>query len=256
MTAGLPDGTDIAADPADTAPPPDGAHPFPVDTVPSRAPAGAVGIGAGLRAAMLVALSLVAGNVVGDELRLVGTRVQMPDPEGRSQAVFERGSGETIALRPGESVAGCRLIEVAARAARLRCADGAVTVELREGLADRRAAGPREESGPAATYAVTLPREAFPFARTGHGQLPSQLSLEPAIVDGRLRGYRIAWIREGGDFHRLGLRNGDVIVSLNGAVARDPGTLVQAVNELRGVTRFELGLEREGEHIEYSYRLR
>jgi hypothetical protein len=256
MTAGLPDGTANAADPAETAPPPDGAYPLIVETASSRAPAGAVVVGAGLRGAMLLALTLIAGSAAGDELRLVATRVQMPDPEGRSRAVFAQGSGETIALRPGESVAGCRLIEVAARAARLRCADGAVTVELREGLADRRAAGPREESGPAASYAVTLPREAFPFALPVHGQLPRQLSLEPAVVDGRLRGYRIAWIREGGDFHRLGLRNGDVIVSLNGAVARDPGTLVQAVNELRGVTRFELGLEREGEHIEYSYRLR
>lgn len=201
-------------------------------------------------------LLLLAATAGGDELRLVATVIQTPDPDGRSRAVFEDGAGVQTALTPGEAVAGCRLLEIAAKTARLGCADGAVTLRLREGLDARRAGGARAASGPRASYEVSLPREEFSFALEDRQRLVSQVSLEPAVDAGRLYGYRIAWLREGGDFHRLGLRDGDVILSLNGVEARDPGTFVQAVNALRGATSFAVGVERAGERIEYSYLLR
>jgi type II secretion system protein C len=102
---------------------------------------------------------------------------------------------------------------------------------------------------------VSLPRDDFQFALEDRQRLVSQVSLEPAVADRRLYGYRITWLREGGDFHRLGLRDGDVIVSLNGVQAGDPGTFMQAVNGLRGTTSFALGVERDGAQIEYSYLL-
>jgi general secretion pathway protein C len=203
------------------------------------------------------ALCLLAGAASGGELRLVATNVVRPDPEGLSRAVFADPGGRQRVVTPGEQVAGCTLLGVARKAVRLRCADGAVEVVLWAGLptpAGARADGAPPEVAPA-SYQVSLPREAFAFALADRQRLVSQISLEPAVSDGRLYGYRIAWVREGGDFHRLGLRDGDVVVRLNGVRAGDPGTFMQALNGLRGSTSFTLDVEREGERVEYAYLL-
>ena len=81
------------------------------------------------------------------------------------------------------------------------------------------------------------------------------MSLEPAVRDGMLEGYRVAWLDPEGDFRRLGLRPDDVIVSLNDVPATTPGAFMQAVSGLRGRSSFRLAVERSGELIGYSYLL-
>ena len=76
---------------------------------------------------------------------------------------------------------------------------------------------------------------------------------EPEVRDGMLSGYRVAWIDPGGDFRRLGLKEDDVIVSLNDVSAARPGAFMQAFNGLRGQPGFHLSLERSGALIGYTY---
>ena len=207
--------------------------------------------------AALLAGPLLLGTAMADELQLVATTVVRPDPGGMSRAVFADAAGRQTIVKAGGRVAGCRLDEVGRKMVHLRCADGAVTVVLWEGL-PRQAVRPADASPGSetpASYRVSLPRDDFQFALADRQRLVSQVSLEPAVADSRLYGYRITWLREGGDFHRLGLREEDVILSLNGVRAGNPGIFMQAVNGLRGTTSFALGVERDGSQIEYSYLL-
>ena len=207
--------------------------------------------------AALLAGPLLLGTAMADELQLVATTVVRPDPGGMSRAVVADAAGRQTIVKAGGRVAGCRLDEVGRKMVHLRCADGAVTVVLWEGL-PRQAVRPADASPGSetpASYRVSLPRDDFQFALADRQRLVSQVSLEPAVADSRLYGYRITWLREGGDFHRLGLREEDVILSLNGVRAGNPGIFMQAVNGLRGTTSFALGVERDGSQIEYSYLL-
>ena len=106
-----------------------------------------------------------------------------------------------------------------------------------------------------AEYQVTLPKKAFIPAISERQRLASQISLEPAVRDGMLQGYRVAWVDQEGDFRRLGLRAEDVIVSLNDVPATSPGAFMQAVSGLRGQSSFRLVVERSGDVIGYSYLL-
>jgi hypothetical protein len=158
--------------------------------------------------AALVAGPLLLGAAMADELQLVATTVVRPDPGDMSRAVFADASGRQTIVKAGGRVAGCRLDEVGRRLVHLHCADGAVTVVLWEGLPRRTGgrAGDLPGSETSASYRVSLPRDDFEFALADRQRLVSQVSLEPAVADSRLYGYRITWLREGGDFHRLGLR--------------------------------------------------
>ena len=95
--------------------------------------------------AALLAGPLLLGTAMADELQLVATTVVRPDPGGMSRAVFADAAGRQTIVKAGGRVAGCRLDEVGRKMVHLRCADGAVTVVLWEGL-PRQAVRPADAS--------------------------------------------------------------------------------------------------------------
>jgi type II secretory pathway component PulC len=86
-------------------------------------------------------------------------------------------------------------------------------------------------------------------------QLTAQVNLEPVIRDGSVYGYRIAYLRDGGDLAALGLVANDVIVAVNGGPIDTNGPFVQALDYLDppflGSVSFEL--ERRGDRRQVTY---
>jgi type II secretion system protein C len=203
------------------------------------------------RVFLSLVILLASGLASGEDIRLVATVIVDPDPGSASRAVFER-DGRQIRIGIGDAVGGCTLAGVTDKQVLLDCADGMVTLMLRSGINAMRVT---EQHRQTARYQVRLPRREFLFALDDHQRIASQLSLEPYVKAGYLYGYRVAWLKPGGDFHRLGLRMEDVIISLNGVRASEPGAFMQAVNSLRGQANFGLGIDRDGSLIEYAYLL-
>lgn len=203
------------------------------------------------RIPIAVACLGLAGLAVAGEYRLLGTIVLSPDADRPSHAVFETEDGRQLIVDSGQRIGGCRLASVSVRTALMDCAGGSISVALRSDLRATSA----EPARRTAEYQVTLPREAFLVAVSDRQRMASQMSLEPAVRDGMMLGYRVAWLDPDGDFRRLGLRPEDVIVSLNDVPAATPGAFMQAVNGLRGQSSFHLAVERSGELIGYSYLL-
>jgi type II secretion system protein C len=196
-------------------------------------------------------LMLFCGIASGEDIRLVATMIVDPDPGFASRAVFE-SDGQQIKLGVGDAVGGCTLAGVTDKQVLLGCADGMVTLTLRSGIFGVYSIA---RHGEIARYQVRLPRGEFLLALDDHQRIASQLSLEPYVRAGLLYGYRVAWLKPGGDFHRLGLRTEDVIISLNGIRASDPGAFMQAINSMRGQADFGLGIDRDGSLIEYAFLL-
>lgn len=86
-------------------------------------------------------------------------------------------------------------------------------------------------------------------------QLRAQVNVEPVIRDGGVYGYRIAYLRDGGDLAALGLAPDDVIVAVNGRPIDPNGPFVQALDYLDppflGSVSFEL--ERRGDRRQVTY---
>jgi type II secretion system protein C len=205
-----------------------------------------------MQVAILFPLLVLATGIVGDQdARLVATFVVEPDPNFSSSAVFEI-DGRQLTRRVGDLVGGCSLIAVGEKNAELRCADGELNMTLLSGVA--LAADPQRDSV-GERYQVQLPRMAFQSALLDRQKIAGQVSLEPYVRDGYLYGYRIAWLKPGGDFQQLGLLREDVITSLNTVPASQPGAFMQAVNGLRGQSSFSIAVDREGERIDYTYLL-
>ena len=196
----------------------------------------------------VLAMSWTAG-VGAAELRLVGTVSLSEGGPGDSHAVFETGTGEQQTVRIGQQVGGCRLAAVRQRSAVMECAGGSMSLVLQSGLGPTREP---VETAPA-RYRITLPRADFAVVLEDRQRVSSEVALEPAVRDGWLYGYRVAWLEPGGQFHRLGLQADDVVVSFNGVPASTPGAFMQALGVLPELGGFQLTVERSGGLIEYSY---
>lgn len=200
---------------------------------------------------MAFLLAGLANPASGADYRFVGSTMLSPETEGPSHAVFETPDGRQLIVDAGQQIGGCRLASVAEQTAMMECADGWITVALRSGLAGRDAPSLRR----AAEYRVKLPRDEVFAGPADRRRAPSQLSLEPEVRDGMLSGYRVAWLDPAGDFRRLGLKEDDVIVSLNDVSAARQGAFMQAVDGLRKQSSFHLAVERSGALIGYTYLL-
>lgn len=200
-------------------------------------------------------MTLVAGWAPGapaaETLRLVGTVYLSPGDGMPSHAVFETADGRQLIIDIDQEIDGCRLAKVDRSQATMDCAEGLISLTLRSDLSGP----PPAQEIHGDVYQVTLPGGSFALAARGRQGTKHQLSLEPAVRGGSLYGYRVVWLERGGDFYRLGLRENDVVVSLNSTPANIPGPFMQAVSGLRGQTAFQLTVERNGRLIAYSYLL-
>ena len=87
-------------------------------------------------------------------------------------------------------------------------------------------------------------------------QLFTQIRAVPHFEGGQSIGFRLFAIRRGSLFDKIGLKNGDIITSINGTEMTDPGRAMGLMQELRDVcepSRFSHPKSAAGgAHVQYS----
>jgi general secretion pathway protein C len=80
--------------------------------------------------------------------------------------------------------------------------------------------------------------------------------LLPNFVDGKQEGFAISEVVSDGLYHSLGLKNGDVLLKVNGLEISNPEVAIQAMSALKGMNRVNLDIVRSGKNMSMSYQLR
>ncbi|WP_176758747.1 type II secretion system protein GspC [Thiohalorhabdus denitrificans] len=89
--------------------------------------------------------------------------------------------------------------------------------------------------------------------------LPSLLRQAKAVphrVNGEPAGFRIVNIQSGSIYEDLGLREGDVVKSVNGQDIRTPSDALGAYRELKNADEYKVRLERDGQEQTLNYSVR
>lgn len=73
------------------------------------------------------------------------------------------------------------------------------------------------------------------------------LRVQPANVNGQMRGYRVYPGRDRSVFTAAGLRPGDLVTQINGIQLDDPARAVQMLGDLSQATNFSVVIERAGQ---------
>lgn len=77
----------------------------------------------------------------------------------------------------------------------------------------------------------------------------------PSVGSGRPRGFKVYAIRPCSLPEQLGLRNGDLVVSINGVAPLTPDSLLASFKTLRKATDFTVRIERKGQIVTQLYHL-
>jgi general secretion pathway protein C len=80
--------------------------------------------------------------------------------------------------------------------------------------------------------------------------------LLPNFENGKQKGFKISEVIPDGLYHNLGLRDGDILLRVNGLSISNPEVAIQAMSALRGMNRVNLDIIRNDENLSMNYQLR
>jgi S1-C subfamily serine protease len=80
-------------------------------------------------------------------------------------------------------------------------------------------------------------------------RLVSQITLVPEVADNRLTGYRVSYLAPDGDIAGMGIRENDLILSVNGAPASEPAGFVRSIDSLAEQTAFSIQIVRDNQLV-------
>lgn len=87
-------------------------------------------------------------------------------------------------------------------------------------------------------------------------QILTDARLLPNIVEGRQEGFKMSEVVTGGIYHSLGLKNGDILLKINGLEISNPEVAMQAMSALKGMNNVSLDIIRNGQNLSMNYRMR
>lgn len=98
-----------------------------------------------------------------------------------------------------------------------------------------------------------VPRAEVDSALENMSQLFTQIRAVPHFEGGQSVGFRLFAIRRGSLFDRIGLKNGDIIRSINGNEMNDPSKAVALLQELRDASNLDVDITRNQQPQKLTY---
>jgi general secretion pathway protein C len=211
----------------------------------------------GFPAGQLTPISSESSKTPATDITLIGTVSGRKDV---SYAIFMDKSGQQEVFKIGDSVFGIGFlnkvdkdrvfIKSLGNEIEILFADIAVIENVKTDK--KQPAGFVRQMGDS-TYVVDQQKIQQALERTE--QILTDARLIPNIADGKQSGFILQEVKNGGIFHGLGMRNGDVILRVNEYNISNPEAALQAFTALKGMDRVQLDIIRSGTKMTMTYML-
>ena len=214
------------------------------------------------------------------KLRLVGAVMSPGYPEWSFAAISGTTDGKTMLYREGSTVDGSRVLAVQSSSVVVSGSSGACQLLMfdeEEAAArapappaqparaarkpgDARNAGLSEEELDDGIEKVTdtrfnIQRSLVDKALANQGSLMKTARVIPHEEDGRVVGVKLYGIRRNSLLGRLGVRNGDMLRTINGFAMASPDTALEAYSRLRSADKLTLAVKRQNKELTIEYNI-
>ncbi len=186
------------------------------------------------------------------KLRLVGTNVSRG---GSSFAIIENTANkeQDVFDLNGTVFEQAKLVEILPERVKLD-RGGNIEVLLLEESADQGgASGTTEDSG---RTEFTVAEDELNNELANLPRLLSQARAVPYFRNGKSVGMRLFAIRAQSLYEKLGMKNGDIVKSVNNNSLADPTQALKLFEQLKSERSISVKLEREGQDIDLNYTIR
>ena len=101
-----------------------------------------------------------------------------------------------------------------------------------------------------------IDRASFDALIDNQAALASSVRGGPEMVDGKMVGVKLAFVRPGSVLDKLGLHTGDRLTKINGAELTSPERILELYARLRTAPRFAFEVVRGGAAMQIDYEVR
>ena len=220
-----------------------------------------------------------APNCTG-KLRLVGSVMSPGDPEWSFAAITGTSEGKTMLYREGSSVDGSLVLAVQSSSVVVSSSSGACQLLMFDEEEGAVASTPTPTKKPARAPGAARGRNAglsdaeldegiekitdtkFNIQRSlvdkalaNQGSLMKTARVIPHDENGRVVGVKLYGIRRNSLLGRLGVRNGDMLRTINGFDMASPDTALEAYSVLRTADKLTLAVKRQSKEVTIEYNI-
>ena len=182
-------------------------------------------------------------------LRLVGTTVF---GEKSSVIIEDLTKGTQGFYRLGDSIKGFKLTKISQDSATLIKKDQELVLKLAKG----------DVSPPSGEFARRIGKDSWALSADKITDMVSNINQYAGQViafqhyeNGKLSGFQIRHLKQGNDFEKMGIENGDIIKRVNGLEVNDLSDILKAVYQLSNDTTFRVEVERNSQAKTLNYQL-
>lgn len=209
--------------------------------------------------ACALAGALAWASEATDNLQLLGA---IASQRGGVALIKHRGTGQVKAIKTGEAVYGLgTLLSVERQSMIILESDGRMTT-----LSSKLGGAVGKKAPPKVLVSTEDKHIEDGFQRIGNkidvdsryrdrmikDELPNilmQASSEPVVVNGEITGFRMFQFDEGSMFHKLGMKDGDVVREINGVPLNNVAKTIQFLNGLKQESNVQVEIMRDGQPV-------
>ena len=212
------------------------------------------------------------------KLRLVGSVVSPVAPDWSFAAIAGSSDGKTMLYREGSEVDGSRVVAVHSSSVVMTGSTGVCQLLMFEEEetaaarapvakkpaaakpADPRSAGLSEEEMAEGIEKISdtrfnIQRSLVDKVLANQGSLMKSARVIPHEENGRVVGVKLYGIRRNSLLGRLGVRNGDMLRTINGFDMTSPDTALEAYSRLRSADKLTLAIKRQNKETTIDYNI-
>ena len=214
-----------------------------------------------------------------NKLRLVASVMSPGYPEWSFAAIAGTSEGKTMLYREGSTVDGSRVLAVRASSVVVSASSGACELFMFEEeesgvtriatpsrtpepskVSSGRNAGLSDEELNEGIEKITdtkynIQRSLVDKALANQGSLMKAARVIPHEENGRVAGVKLYGIRRNSLLGRLGVRNGDMLRTINGFDMTSPDTALEAYSRLRSADKLTLAVKRQNNELTLEYNI-
>jgi general secretion pathway protein C len=194
------------------------------------------------------------------DIKLVGT-ISGSSKDG--YAVFIGSDGKQAMFKTGETVFGVGelkgveknsvFIHKDGKMVRIRMTDLLTLSDMQASKSITGIAGPVQSVGKGE---YIIDQKAAMVTLDNPAQMMTDAKLIPNMVKGRPDGFVLQEIKKNGVYDNLGMKNGDVLLRINGSNISNPENALQTFMALKGMDKVQLDIIRDGNRMTLNYQIR
>ena len=186
--------------------------------------------------------------------------IKLPKPlkilgfvKGTPSGVILKVGRNIFILIQGEEYKGWKLIKVGNKYVYLLYKGIKVKLPLKE--KKEKSSKVKYTTVPAEGNTFVISRAEVDKLTQNYGTLLTQVDFVPYIVNGQTQGFKLRWVSPNSIFYKIGFRQGDVILSVNGIPIRNTEDVFRVLQILRNEPSLRIKVLRKGKEITFNVRI-